>query len=301
MEDKMAKRRRVVSLRVPPTNGPTPDTHVLGRDLPHDGLPLQEIKAHSLEKYRRHNYLASMFANGMKKKWPQRAYIGLYAGAGRARVEGTGEIVETTALSVIRQPFTNYIFVDSDSECIDALERRVEALQTGHAPKFIRGDVNAQIGEIKNALPPYGPGNGLLSFCFVDPFSAKLSFKTIRSLAGYTVDFLILLALGHDVRRNFRTYYHDRSDTRIADLLDCPNWREEYEASGKNIVRFVLEKFGDNMVELGYQPPKPQHYHPVKVGGVLLYFIVFYSKHPVGQAFWDSTLVNVDPQLELQF
>ena len=65
------------------------------------------------------------------------------------------------------------------------------------------------------------------------------------------------------------------------------------------MVRFVLEKFGEKMVDLGYQPPKPQHYHSVKVGGVLLYFLVLYSKHPLGQEFWSSTLANVDPQQEL--
>src|SRR4029077_4567853 len=78
------------------------------RNLPDDELYLPSIKEHSLEKIRRHNYYARMFATSMKNKWPQRAYVGLYSGAGRARIEGTGEIIETTALSALRlaDPFT---------------------------------------------------------------------------------------------------------------------------------------------------------------------------------------------------
>jgi hypothetical protein len=84
-----------------------------------DGLYLPEIRPHSLEKIRRHDYYAALFSKAMAKKWPRRAYMGLYAGAGRARVKGTGEIVETSALNVLRQevPFIDYIFLDKDPRC----------------------------------------------------------------------------------------------------------------------------------------------------------------------------------------
>ena len=84
-----------------------------------DGLHRPEIKAHSLEKIRRHNFYAALFSKAMRKRWANRAYIGLYSGAGRALVKPGGELVETSALAVFRQevPFTKYIFVDSDSRC----------------------------------------------------------------------------------------------------------------------------------------------------------------------------------------
>jgi three-Cys-motif partner protein len=272
----------------------------VGRNLPDDGLYHQEIKPHSMEKYRRHCYVTSQFANGMKNKWPQRAYVGLYAGAGHARVEGTGEIVETPALSVLRQPFTHYVYVDKDDVCIGALQKRVAALQTGHTPKFILGDVNERVEDIKNALPRYGRGNGLLSFCFVDPFSAELNFQTIRSLAAFQMDFLVLLALGHDVRRNLSLYYRDRSNTRIADLIDCLDWREQLVAAGsRNIVHFILKKFDEAMVRIGYQSPKPEHHCAIKSSGRLLYYLVLYSKHPLGLTFWENTQAGLRSQLDL--
>jgi hypothetical protein len=82
-------------------------------------------------------------------------------------------------------------------------------------------------------MPAYGPENGLLSFCFIDPFSAALDFGLIRELGGrYRMDFLILLMLGRDVRTNFRRYLDDPDDTRIGSLIDDPNWREEWRSRG---------------------------------------------------------------------
>ena len=278
------------------------------RGLIDDGLYVQPIKEHSLEKFARHNRYARMFSTGMKNRWPQRAYLGLYSGAGRACVEETGEIVETTAMSVLRlpDPFTKYVFVDNDPRCSVALRARVAASGTGRDVSIIEGDVNDTIRQVKSALPPFDKVRGLLSFCFVDPFAANLKFETIAALGTYRMDFLILLALGVDARRNFQQYYEDQSDTRIADLIACPAWRTEWkswQAKDRNLVRFLLTKFDQAMTKIGYRPAQPTHQHPVKVGGrgPMQYILVFYSKNALGQTFWETTLETLDPQLGLGF
>jgi hypothetical protein len=78
----------------------TPEDGFLRGLLP-DDLYTPPIKQHSLEKISIHNRYAGLFNRAMKNKWPQRAYIGLYSGAGRAQVDPTGELVETTAMSVL--------------------------------------------------------------------------------------------------------------------------------------------------------------------------------------------------------
>ena len=117
--------------------------HVMGhpaeafqRRLEDDGFYTPEIKQHSVEKIRLHNYYVDLFTTSMKSRWPQRAYLGLYSGSGRACIEATGEIIETTALSALRTrfPFTNYIFVDSDPRCIEAFRgvpRRTGRVEAG--------------------------------------------------------------------------------------------------------------------------------------------------------------------------
>jgi three-Cys-motif partner protein len=268
------------------------------RTLPDDGLHTPAIKAHSVEKILRHDMYAHLFTTGMKNKWPQRAYIGLYSGAGRARLP-SGEIVETTAMGALREDFTHYVFVDSDERCIKSLQTRARPLAAGRPIRFIHEDVNRAVPAIHRALPSYSRERGLLSLCFVDPFDASLQHATLADLASrFRIDFLILLALSMDARRNFRKYYQDTTDDRIAKLIDAPDWREELDGSGEAVIPFLVRKFNEAMVRVGYEPALPLHHHPVRVSrmGVLLYYLVLYSKSKVGQQFWEKALGAADPQ-----
>jgi three-Cys-motif partner protein len=271
------------------------------RNLASDGLYLPTIKEHSIEKIRLHNYYVQTFAGAMKERWPQRAYLGLFSGAGRASIASTGEIIETTALSAFRVPvpFTKYIFVDKDPECTDALAKRIAALPQSHDVTILNGEVNALLPDIRRAMPQYGPGNGLLSCCFVDPFAANLQFSTLRALSGYKMDFLILLMLGVDARLNFRRYLEDVSDERIGNLINDPHWREEYRQGDQHVIRFILRKFDEAMVSLGYQSTDLSDVHTVRIAkkNVFLYSLVFYSKHPLGGTFWKAARTGTNPQL----
>ncbi|MGH7929728.1 MAG: three-Cys-motif partner protein TcmP, partial [Candidatus Binatia bacterium] len=201
---------------------------------------------------------AALFGKSMAKKWHHRVYIGLYAGAGRAALKDTGEIVETSALGVIRQeaPFTKYIFVDADPKCLGALEERIEAVPGEFDVSFIRETVNDSVAQVEAAIPRFDPaaGEGLLALCFVDPFRADLDFSVIQRISRYRVDFLVMLPLGFDLRRNLRRYLDNAEDDRVAALIDCPGWREEWKRYGKSdrhFVRFVLEKFDEAMEPAG--------------------------------------------------
>jgi hypothetical protein len=110
--------------------------------------------------------------------------------------------------------------------------------------------------------------------------------------------------LGHDVRLNFRQYFEDPGNTRIANLIDDPDWRDQWAASGlsnKYAIRFLLEKFDAAMTRIGYRDARPEESHPIRVIGkkVFLYSLVFYSKHPLGRRLWQATRESADPQIEL--
>ena len=238
--------------------------------------------------------------------WPQRAYIGLYSGAGRAKVEGTGKLVETSAMAVLRQevPFTKYIFVDADERCITALERRIAALGAEHDVTLIHDDVNRAGPQILNAMPTYTTERGLLSLCFIDPFRADLRFDVIRQLSRYKMDFLVMLPLGYDLRRNLRRYLDDQDDTRVAALIDDPEWRLDWRAynrSDRHFVLFLLEKFDQAMERLGFRRREMQDTVNVRVAGmgVFLYALALYSKNERGQEFWKTTITGTNPQLDL--
>ena len=277
-------------------------------DQPHrlidDGHYLPTIKRHSIEKIRLHNRFAGIFSEGMHKKWPQRAYIGLYAGAGAARVLDTAEVVETSALAVHRQgvPFTHHVYVEQEQQCVDALRARLAQTDAIESSHIIHGDVNSSAQLVLDALPPFSLSKGLLSFCFVDPFDLTLKFSTIQALSKLKMDMLVLLMLGVDGRRNFGKYLEDPESRRIGDFIASPNWRDEYLKlpGGRKPLKFLLDRFDQRMVEQGYLSAK-QDLHRVKAHGkgVLLYLLAFYSRSAAGQKFWRESRKGLDGQLGL--
>ena len=176
-----------------------------------------------------------------------------------------------------------------------------------HKPVILTGDVNVLAPKIRAALPSFSRKRGLLSYCFVDPFAADLKFTTIKELGTLRMDFLILLMLGFDARVNFRTYLQDESNTRIAELIDAPNWRAEWRGKSATrrlrVIPFLMKKFDEAMVRLGYQSASSDEALSVRVHnkGVLIYQLVFYSKHPLGQAFWGETRSGIRSQFDLPF
>ena len=113
----------------------------------------------------------------------------------------------------------------------------------------------------------YSTGKGLLSLCFIDPFSAELDFGVIKELGqAFYIDFLILLMSAVDIRQNFQRYLDDKSDTRIAKLLDDPEWRGDWHRRARrneDLVPFLLEKFDAAMVRLGYPATTADERKPV--------------------------------------
>lgn len=277
------------------------------RRLLDDGLYAPTIKEHTLRKIRAHNRAVAMFGAVTKNTWPQRAYIGLYSGAGRARIEKTGEIIETTPISALRisDPFTHYIFVDRNRQCTDALAERIGILQPSQQAAVIPSDVNDSVAEIKRALPSFDRTRGLISFCFVDPFDAGLRFETLKRLSELKMDFLIMLMMGVDARRNFQNYLNDPSNSRLDELLGNSEWRAEWRSArtGKRIrpVHFLLQMFDTAMTSLGYLHQSPESALPVKVEtrNVLLYLMVYYTRHPLGAKVWNSVRKASTPEPDL--
>src|SRR5688572_26094583 len=151
MERVSSRRRRADSL--------TPVFDV-GGDEPlivvDDHLHTQDIKPHSLEKIRIHNRYSRIFTTAMRPHWTQLAYIGLYSGCGRARLEGTDRIYETSSLSVLRQPhgFTHFVFVDNEPDCTAALRERCGVVSPTASVRVLEKDVNESAPEVLQALPP---------------------------------------------------------------------------------------------------------------------------------------------------
>jgi three-Cys-motif partner protein len=269
-----------------------------------DGLAIPEVREWSLEKYKLVGSYADIFTSGMRQKWNQLVYIDLFAGAGYAQIKETKKIYKNSALLAmsVPNPFTKYILCEQDEEKFEALSTRVKRDFSHLNCELIKGDSNLNVARVIKAIPPYGKGNTLLPFCFVDPYSLNLNFNTIKSLANGLMDFLILQALHMDANRNFETYLKEENK-RIEEYLGLENWRELFEKESvsykKDFVKFLAEQYQEQMNRLGYQKEKHMHHIRSNEKNLPLYYLSFYSKDKRGVDFFKKVQQRVKPQTSL--
>lgn len=264
------------------------------------------VREWSLEKYKMVGSYCDIFTNGMKEKWNQLIYIDLFAGAGYAKVKESNKTYLNSALLAmsIPTPFTKYILCEQDQERFAALSLRVKRDFSHLNVKLIKGDSNVNVTNIINEIPPFGKGNTLLPFCFVDPYSLNLNFNTIKSLGQGLMDFLILQALHMDANRNFDTYLEEENP-RIAEYLGITDWRQLFEKNSqgyrKNFVKFLADQYQEQMSKLGYQKAKHMHQIRSNEKNLPLYYLSFYSKNPRGIDFFKKIQKRIKPQLSMDF
>jgi len=270
-----------------------------------DNLVIDEVRKWSLEKFRLVGNYCNIFTNGMKYKWNQLVYIDLFAGSGYVKIKETGEFYLNSAIVAmsIHTPFTKYILCEQDEERCNALTTRIKRDFSHLNCTVIRGDSNLNVQSILSEIPRYSKSNKVLSFCFVDPYNLNFSFSTINELGKSIMDFLILQALHMDGNRNVEKYLHDEN-TRIADYLGLPEWREQFENNGivnkKDIVKFLAYSYQSQMEKLGYKSEMNMHQIRSNDKNLPLYYLAFYSKHDKGHKFFQEVEKRVNSQLSLE-
>ncbi len=255
-----------------------------------DGLEAPEVGAWAERKYKLVQMYDELFATGMKNKWT-RVYVDLFAASGKARVRNTNKILLGSPLLAITIPdrFDKYIFCEKDHSLLDSLKTRVAQHHPDVHPSFVEGDCNEKVDEIIGYIPIASSTNKVLTFCFVDPFSLNIEFRTIEKLASRFVDFLILLAFS-DANRNAGTYMKANSE-KLDKFLGTTAWREEWKAEMKkdpSFVRFIAKEYATRMISLGYHKDsmKLMIENRSDERNLSLYHLAFFSRHERGYQFW---------------
>jgi three-Cys-motif partner protein len=267
-----------------------------------DGRPTQAAGEWTIEKYRRMGYYADLFSTGMKNLWGRRVYVDLYAGAGYTRINATEDIILGSPLiaMTIRDRFDRYILCDKNPESIEALEARVKK----HAPdadvEYVTGDVNECVDEVVGCIPTTTNPRDVLTFCFVDPYDISIAFGTIRKLAvGRDVDFLTLLALGMDARRNVGLH-----PERIDSFLGDDEWRRRWKIAEVRQTPFnylLAKEYSERMQRLGYLPTRPEDMCSVKSDkNAPLYYLALFSRAQAALKFWKEVQKYAPEQTELR-
>jgi three-Cys-motif partner protein len=272
-----------------------------------DGLFCPEVGRWSMDKYRILMQYNNMFATGMKNKWDRRIYIDLFSSAGIARIKDSpDDYVLTSSLIALNipDPYDEYLFCDIDSQCLEALEQRVNKYFPGTKANYFLGDCNEKVDEIVFKLPKYSTSNTVLTFCVIDPYNIGIKFNTIEKLSKYKMDFLILLSW-MDASRNEYIYVKSENE-RIDQFLGDKDWRLKHKNSKITSVsfrKFLAEEFVTRMMKLGYpddaiKTMKEIRYEPKNMS---LYHLAFFSKAEKGYEFWNKAKNNAPNQRSFLF
>jgi three-Cys-motif partner protein len=266
-------------------------------ELSEDGLIAPEVGPWAEDKHRLVALYSSLFSSGMKGKWDNRVYLELYAGAGYARIRGSGKLIAGSPLRAIQvsDRFDKYVFCEEVPEKLSALKKRVSQLAPAANVGYIEGKCDFHTDEILAAIPHGSRDSTVLTLCFADPFDIGLKFETIRALADNRyVDFVITLALGMDANRNYEHYVKEDA-SKIDEFLGSNTWRQRWATAQWDAVkftRFLADEFTQSMAALRYIPPPFYTMKEVRSHdkNLRLYRLALFSRHERAYKFWDQVL-----------
>ena len=198
-------------------------------DLGSDGLPVLVQGPWSKDKLYIVNYFSSMFNGGMKKRWPTRAYVDLFAGPGicKDRETGTEFVGSPLAALECQTPFTHLFFNDIDKGFVDALTNRQERLHPQANVKYLNLDCNRAARQIAEQVP-----RDALTLAFIDPWNYELTFDSLAYLGQRQATDLIVTFHTTAIKRNAH-----QEITAVNAFLDDANWRARYWESQSNVSR----------------------------------------------------------------
>lgn len=262
-----------------------------------DGLPALIVGEWVKEKHLYlTNYLEIMTA-GMKKKWENLVYLDLFSGPGKSIIqEKKEEINGSPAIAIgLKQPFSNYIFVEKVPKLLSALKERCQKSPLSNKIKFVEGNCNEKITEVVNLISERS-----LGLAFIDPYGLEFSFSSLEKLAdNRNMDLLINFPIEMAIKRNVDRLIKKRW-SRLDEFLGDDKWREEYKRrrlkNDRWVSKFFLDYYQEKLLKLDYCFDEKKHRFLQggvlikNQGGVPLYYLFFASKHPMGLYFWKEAI-----------
>lgn len=247
-----------------------------------DGWPAREtgLWVHD-KKYYVERYL-EIFTCGVGRKWDGLAYVDLFAGPGQNLIRDNNESLDGSPFWALKRDFNRYVFVDVPA-VLTTLKARLAAHRKLGQIKFIEGDCNAVIEQVRQAIPA-----NYLTLVFIDPTGLQIHFRTLTQLVQRrNIDLLMTLQFGMGVRMNLPQYLRTEGEA-LTLFLGNADWRTDAEQGGSasQVCRRIFDRYLKRLGELGYETVHDREI-PIHTGGNLwLYSIALASRHPLAHHFW---------------
>lgn len=260
-----------------------------------DGLPVRSSGGWIDKKHKLLGHYARMFATGMKKKWKERVYLELFSGPGKCVIRDTGAEDLGSPLKVIEHEFTRFIFTERAVPAAKALAQRLVAYPNAEK-------VEIWCGDCAEAIHRFSIPDGALTFAFIDPTGiGQAGFELVRTLHEKTrCDLLINIQHGMGIKMNMHQYTPDADEEcALTRFLGNDCWKTLSRHNAREFFRGVLDLYKQQLANLGFKFIGREVL--IETGRhVPLYLLLYASKHPRGQDFWDKATKGVlEPELDL--
>ena len=247
-----------------------------------------------------------MFTNSMvNKPWRERFYIDLFSGPGKCVLRENGDIILGSPLIslAIPHPFTSYIFIDENKECIDALKIRCKSHEANKNITYENADGNKIVNNIVKRIKAidniFIKGKwSSINLAFLDPNGLELEWSTIEALSEINKMDLIIHYSQSGLTRNLELCCDDPNDNVIDKFFGDKNWRgihKQNQIQSETVTRAhsqLIDYYKKKLANLGYIDIHTLGHEPydplVRTSQTKapLYRLLFASKNRLGHDFW---------------
>lgn len=248
-----------------------------------DGLDARVVGGWVRRKVHHVDRLLDIFGTAMRNKWPSLGYAELFAGPGLSFDRLAGDYITGSSRRAVGAKFTHYAFNDLDPRATAALSARLTADAVRKPYSVYTHDCNAVVPLIRASLPANG-----LSLVFVDPTAFQIKMDSLIELSrDRHLDMLVTFHVGSLLRVGGR-------EAPVVDaFFGTHRWRDAFKGPRSERVRRLVETYNGELTRRGgYMPDAFENAVLVKNGrGVTMYYLVLFSRHPLGAKFWHEAAV----------
>ncbi len=264
-----------------------------------DGLPMRaggdwaNEKLHFLK-----NYIERFIVSMRNMPWRSIHYIDLFSGPGKNKTENKGIISLGSPLIVLNQKrdFDKYFFCDIEQDNINTLSKRCSLCKQYPKIEFFSEDANKAVHSVVKKIVNIDTKfiKGVwpsLNLAFLDPEGLELRWDTVNVLASMKRMDLIIYYPQMGITRQAPNELGLASDTAIDSFFGDRQWRTIYEEfrDSSSLHRKLLDYYKSKLANLGYTNFQTNEPVAKNSKGAPLYRLLFASKHPLGDKFWEDT------------
>lgn len=252
-----------------------------------DGLPARQVHPWSDEKLFYVERFMDIFTSGMKKQWDRLVYADFFSGPGINVEEGTGKETLGSPLRALEfEEFSALFFNDDDPVATDALRARTNNQPPGRV--LIENlDCNDAVESARTFLFPPGSERTTLGLAFIDPTAYQMSFDSVRRLVrDVRLDLIVTFMTSYPRRFIGLPGFDEGSD--FDRFMGTRDWlRLDTERPVFGFTRELLDIYEASLQTLGYIRPNDSA-RILNTRGATVYHLVFASKHPRGNDFFEK-------------